>query len=396
VIALWLGAAWAADPPADPEPAAPDDGTEPADPEPEPDGSWLDAARPPDPEPAAPAAPASAPTRGELGTFGIQLDVLGLDVSWSGYGDAQFEWKPTEREMTFEVGHFNPIIGARLSDDLWAELEFEVEESGTEIGVEYAILDYAPISAFGLRIGKFLLPIGDYNEVLHPSFRWVQVTRPTMFDDVVPSEWAETGVQVRGLVPTGTVGGLRYAAWVANGLAADPFDPAAPEPLRSARDNYEDLNYDLAWGGQLVYTALPGMVGQTSVSVGTYTGAIDVDATTRVSVADVALASQLGPVSLHAEAARNFVNPMSGALEAFEDGFYGQLALRVGKVTPSVRYDLSRSGRADPAPSEVQQVAGTVLLQAATFWSVRAEGAAVFRGTDDPEPAVYLMSAFHF
>lgn len=375
----WVGIAYAEDPPAST------------------DESWLDAARPEDVAPAEPEpeppAEEPAPSASERGTFGTQLDVFGLEVSWSGYGDLVLEWAPTERELTFEASHFNPILGARLSDRLYAEVEIEFEDAGTEVKLEYGILDYTPVDAFGLRIGQFLVPIGEFNADLHPSFRWVQVSRPEVFTDVVPAVWSESGVQARGALRTGDVGRVRYAAYVCNGLGSD-FDVRAPDPVRAVRDNAEDENYDLAVGGQLGYVLLPGRVGETAVAFSAYSGAIDATASQRLAIGDVSVSTLLGPVTLRGEAARSYLNPAGDPLDPFEEGLYGQVAVAVGRFTPSVRFDRVTTGL---EPATMHDVAGTLMVKLATFWNVRAEGVATFLpGEEEVEPKLLAMSAFFF
>ena len=87
------------------------------------DDSWLDAARPEEEPEEAEPEDASDPSVSDFRTFGTQLDLFGLDVSWSGYGDLLFEWAPYEREMTFEASHFNPILGAIDSPSWRVELD---------------------------------------------------------------------------------------------------------------------------------------------------------------------------------------------------------------------------------------------------------------------------------
>lgn len=356
------------------------------------DESWLDAARSEEEAEESEPEDASDPSVSDFRTFGTQLDLFGLDVSWSGYGDLLFEWAPYEREMTFEASHFNPILGARLSEHLWSEVEIEFEDSGTEVKLEYAILDYTRLPALGLRMGQFLVPIGHFNEILHPSFRWPQVARPAMFRDIVPAVWSETGLMARGTIEEALLS-LKYSAYVANGLGSD-FDPDVPEPIRAMRDNAEDENYDLATGGQVGLSLLPGRIGETEISVSGYTGAIDESADLRFSIADLALSSSLGPLTLRAEYARNFLGDRSAPLTALGEGLYAQSALRIGRFTPSIRYDLVRQGLASGAPAKSSSLAATSMVRLYTFWNVRAEILLPLEGS--PEPELSAMSAFFF
>lgn len=72
-----------------------------------------------------------------------------------------------------------PVLLYRMGDDLLfeAELEFGVEGTRTETGLEYAQVDYLGFDRLQLTVGKFLLPFGVFGERLHPT--WINKL-PTM------------------------------------------------------------------------------------------------------------------------------------------------------------------------------------------------------------------------
>lgn len=148
---------------------------------------------------------------------GLSLEDLGVQVSWSGYGDASVIVLPWD-QASFLVGHFNLIPVARLSEEVWTEMEIEVHET-LSLEVEYATINYAPFPWLSFRAGKLLLPIGRYNRELHPSFRWEQVAPPSMMTEVVPVAWADVGLEVGGSVDVGEWLTFSYSVFVANGMS---------------------------------------------------------------------------------------------------------------------------------------------------------------------------------
>ena len=114
------------------------------------------------------------------------------------------------------------------------EGEIEIEHNGSVFKLEYAFVDWSPSERFTLRMGQFLTPIGEYNENLHPSFHWSQVSRPAVFTDVVPEVWFDTGAQAYGRLGSGTTE-LEWSAYAINGLGGT-WDPTASKTMRPLRD----------------------------------------------------------------------------------------------------------------------------------------------------------------
>lgn len=349
------------------------------------DEGWLEGGE-------APADPADPGPKGDQ-SFGAELDFLGLEISWSGYGDIIASYTPGA--LTYDAYHFNPILGARLSRDLWAELELEFEHGGSEILVEYGLLDFTPRPELSLRVGQFLVPVGEFNDTFHPSFRWSQVTRPQMFKDVVPAVWSDIGAQVFGRVGTGGSSALYYNLFTVNGLGGDAIDLGADYPIRELRGNVQDNNIDKAFGGRARIALGEGRrVGAFSLSVSAYTGELLAVPDQRFTIADAALRLALGPVSVQGELAQNFLGRGDDALTPFERGAYVQVKGVSGKANVSGRYDF-----VDGNVGERHVVAAGGGYQVRTFWNVRGEVAwPVVSSTPEERtlPDMSLMSAFYF
>jgi hypothetical protein len=327
-------------------------------------------------------------------SFGTELSLLNLEATWSGYGDFVFVMQ-RGTPSSFNAAHFNPILTARMGAKLNAEVEIEIEPEG--IAVEYAILDYAISRSFTLRFGKFLVPFGHFNEVLHPSFRWNMATRPLMMREAVPATWVDFGIQARGSVDLGAGNTVNYAAWVANGLGGGDDFRESTNVVRSLRDNFADNNSDKALGARLSFDLMRGKsFGNTRLGFSAYTGAVNDAATERLSLVGVDASVRLGDFTLRGEASQSFLGSESSPLEQFERGVYTQLSYKLGPVDLSTRWDYIRlRPRGAEAPSQ-QQVAVGVSYSPVNFLILRAEGAFALKAPQNTPPRFSAMTAFSF
>jgi|JI9StandDraft_1071089.scaffolds.fasta_scaffold25542_3 hypothetical protein len=309
------------------------------------------------------AASTEAAAGGE--SFGTALRAFNLEATWSGYGDLAVLAVPQADTLTFDAAHFNPILGAHVSDAVSAEIELEVEHGGATIRIEYALVDVAITPAVGVRVGRFLVPIGRFNDTLHPSFRWPQVSRPLMFRDVVPAVWSEVGAQVRGHVDRGATR-LDYAAYAVNGLGV--HDPAAApaEFIRSLRENTVDNNLDKGVGGRLGLTLRKGEFGEAVVGASAYSGAID-DAR-RLTIVDVDAAIKLGALVVSGEAAQTLVDAGYYTRGAYLAASYG-----VGRTTATARWDYVVNRPDQGARAVTHQAVASAKFAPTPMWSLRGE-----------------------
>ncbi len=329
---------------------------------------------------------------GGRSTFGSELSFLGLETSISGYGDVIFDAVPGTY-ATFNASHFNPIVGARIGEVVNTELELEIEGSG--VRAEYGFFDFSPSQKLLVRAGKFLIPIGQFNETLHPSFRWNMVSRPLMFNEVIPAVWSNTGVQARGTVGIAAGVAFDYAAYVINGLGTSaPTDQALV--LRDSRENLIDNNIDKAVGARVGLSLLGGETyGATIVGFSAYTGALNDQASQRLTILDLDLSVKLGPISLSAEAAQSYLGPDSNPLTPFESGLYAKLSWSLGALDLSGRFDYAFTR---PFTQEVLVQREAVLSAKYAFspmWSLRAEAAEPLASPLLP-PRLSAMLAFSF
>jgi len=123
----------------------------------------------------------------------------------------------------FTVGSFSPIFHYLYRDMVMLESELEIEvtpDGGTELAMEYASIDYFLNDYVTVVGGKFLSPLGQFRQNMHPSWVNKMPSHPAGFghDQAAPN--AEVGLQLRGGYPMGA-GTANYAVYVGNGPALE-------------------------------------------------------------------------------------------------------------------------------------------------------------------------------
>jgi Phosphate-selective porin O and P len=121
---------------------------------------------------------------------------------------------------SFVGGAFLPIFLASYSDWLLFEGHMEIastSEGETETSLEYAQLDFLVNDYLTVTAGKFLSPIGQFQQALHPPWINKLPDRPPGFvEDGGDEPLTDVGIMARGGFPVGNLTGT-YAVYVGNG-----------------------------------------------------------------------------------------------------------------------------------------------------------------------------------
>ncbi len=160
---------------------------------------------------------------------------------------------------SFVGGSFNPIFLWRQSSKLLfeSELELELEDGETVIGLEYANMSYFLNDYITLRLGKFLIPFGTFGERLHP--RWINrlPSNPLGYshdEQVGPS--SQVGIEIRGAIPVLTGYGINYSIYLVNGPNLNDGSIEPEEAGKLHYDNFLDNNKNKAIGGRIGFLPL--------------------------------------------------------------------------------------------------------------------------------------------
>lgn len=144
----------------------------------------------------------------------------------AGYGAVTYiATRETGVNDSFGEVRFNPIFHYQYRDLmlLESEVEMAIDADGeTETKLEYLSLDLFFSDYAILVAGKFLSPLGQFRQNLHPLWINKLPSAPAGFGEEQGVPMNEVGLQVRGGVPLGAAR-LNYALYTGNGpeLAAD-------------------------------------------------------------------------------------------------------------------------------------------------------------------------------
>lgn len=180
---------------------------------------------------------------------------------------------------SFDVANFNPIFHFQYGDRiLWeSELEVEVEENGeTNIALEYSTIDIFLNDYLVFVAGKFISPLGNFRQNLHPSWINKLPSAPPGFGHDGAAPLAEVGFQLRGGLPIGEQSKFTYAGYVGNGPNLEGEDG---ELHGIDTDGFTgDADDEKIFGGRISFLPIPKLEIGLSGAVGD-AAVVDNDAT---------------------------------------------------------------------------------------------------------------------
>lgn len=186
-------------------------------------------------------------------------------VHLAGYGSVGYTDNKNASGRFSQV-QFSPIFHYQYKDLVMLESELEITntpDGETELDLEYMALDLFLHDNATLVAGKFLSPIGQFRQNLHPGWINKMPSAPPGFGHDGAAPVSETGLQVRGGFP---MGGLRanYAVYASNGPELEAVTEGADVELEGIHAEGRTSNVDgsLAWGGRL------GLLPQPNLEVG--------------------------------------------------------------------------------------------------------------------------------
>ena len=131
------------------------------------------------------------------------LDTLSK-LHMAGYANVDAIAGSDRQEDGFTAARFAPIFHFQFSDRVLFEGELEIETNAdgeTEIATEYATIDLILNDYMALVAGKFLSPIGQFRQNIHPSWINKLPTAPVGFGHGGAAPLSDLGVQLRGGIP---------------------------------------------------------------------------------------------------------------------------------------------------------------------------------------------------
>jgi len=192
-------------------------------------------------------------------------------IHMSGYADIGYTIASGE-DGSFGVGRFSPIFHYLYRDIvmLESELEIEIDERGeTEVALEYLTIDYFLNDNIALVGGKFLSPIGQFRQNLHPSWINKLASAPPGFGHDGAAPTSDVGLQARGGFKIGNMF-TNYAAYVSNGPELNSvFEDDEFELEGIVAEGFNaDADGEKVFGGRIGVMPLPGLEIGISVATG--------------------------------------------------------------------------------------------------------------------------------
>src|ERR1035437_3483005 len=116
-------------------------------------------------------------------------------------GFAQFGLDASSDNVEFNMTSFNPVILWRQGDRFLFESELEMEYMSNQFSLNlgYACMSYKIANGLTIKLGKILIPFGEFSEKLHPS--WVNRMSDAplgLGHDGGMLPMADLGVEIRG------------------------------------------------------------------------------------------------------------------------------------------------------------------------------------------------------
>jgi len=184
-------------------------------------------------------------------------------------GYASADYVDAEGEPGYFTANFNPMFHYMYRDIvLWeSELEVEVDENGeTEVGLEYSTIDLFLNDSLTLMAGKFLSPLGQFRQNLHPSWINKLPSAPVGFGHDGAAPEAEIGLQARGGIRIGEASRFGYSLYVGNGPKLEVEDGEIHGiETGGFAGNSDDEN---VFGGRLSFLPIPRLEFGLSGAIG--------------------------------------------------------------------------------------------------------------------------------
>ena len=206
------------------------------------------------------------------------LDTLSK-LHMAGYANVDAIAGSDRQEDGFTAARFAPIFHFQFSDRVLFEGELEIETNAdgeTEIATEYATIDLVLNDYMALVAGKFLSPIGQFRQNIHPSWINKLPTAPVGFGHGGAAPLSDLGVQLRGGIPLSGSMRANYALFTSNGptlLVDGHGDEVELEMETEAASSNADGNF--VYGGRIGFLPVPalelglsGALGKVGVAEG--------------------------------------------------------------------------------------------------------------------------------
>ncbi len=211
---------------------------------------------------------------------------FGRNVYLGGYIDLEYVNTENSNSDTFDQHRLVPFIYADVSENVKVAVEIEIEHgNGTELGVEFAHVDYWMHELVNFRAGIILDPVGHFNLVHDAPYQDLTL-RPLVDEAVIPVVLREPGVGFFGSLDLDPWE-IDYEVYVVNGFKGlgkagatainrtTGLPGARPHGNQLGSASYRDFNDDKAIVGRVSVSPFLGLEAGVSAHSGKYDEAGD-------------------------------------------------------------------------------------------------------------------------
>jgi hypothetical protein len=196
-------------------------------------------------------------------------------IHMAGYADVGYVKTDAAGDKgSYQVGTFAPIFHYQYRDLVMLESELEIEigaDGETEVKLEYLTIDWFINDYMVMVAGKFLSPIGQFRQNLHPSWINKMASAAPGFGHDGAAPVSDLGFQLRGGFHLGGVK-ASYAVYTGNG----PEIKAEIEPDAGDSTIVEEIEFDgvsaEAFGadrdGEKIFGGRFGLLPMPSLEIG--------------------------------------------------------------------------------------------------------------------------------
>lgn len=182
-------------------------------------------------------------------------------LSIGSYGEAHYNAPVVENKFsngTVDLHRVILFMGYKFNQNLqfFTEIEFEHIK---EVYVEQAYIDYSVNSAFNVKAGVILIPMGYVNEFHEPTL-FNGVERSSVDKYIIPSTWSEVGFGFHGLLRKANLKYQIYAVNGFNGYDGSEAKISGANGLRSSRQKGAEASMRFpSVTGKLTFFGLNGL-----------------------------------------------------------------------------------------------------------------------------------------
>jgi len=256
-------------------------------------------------------------------------------VHLAGYGSVTYSDSNSDNvNAAFSGVQFSPIFHYQYKDLVMLESELEItteDDGSTDTELEYMTIDLLVNDYLAAVGGKFLSPLGQFRQNLHPSWINKLPTAPPGFGHDQAAPTSDVGMQARGGFPVGDNSRFaNYAVYVGNGPVLEINGNEIEAVDAEGRTSNDDDKF--VFGGRFGLLPIPMLEVGLSAATGKVAGEDEPDATRDYDVYGADFAWKWDNLGLRSEYIKQKVGSESSSMapgSASWQAWYAQAAYRL-------------------------------------------------------------------